>query len=235
MSAEPIRIDRRHRRREETIEEVVDVAVELMGEQGAAGLSLGEVARRMGVRTPSLYGYFASKNALYDAVFARGWRLLLQFMEPFGVPPLADEELPGFVLRFGQGFVRWAVEHPAYSQLLFWRPVPGYQPSAEAYVPAVELFDRGSEIFVMLRERGLFGAEVDTDEAFRVWTMVTSGVISQQLSNAPHEPFDGGTFTSGLSQIVAMFLAHYGYQNGPTPGPQTERRRPRAGTGRSDH
>ena len=68
--------DRRHRRREETIREIVDVAVELMGEHGAAGLSLGDVARRMGIRTPSLYGYFDSKNALYDAVFERGWRQL---------------------------------------------------------------------------------------------------------------------------------------------------------------
>ena len=60
--------DRRHRRREETIREIVDVAVELMGEHGAAGLSLGDVARRMQIRTPSLYGYFDSKNAFYDAV-----------------------------------------------------------------------------------------------------------------------------------------------------------------------
>src|SRR3954470_19318775 len=66
--------DRRQRRRLETIEEIVDVAVEVMTEQGVGGLSLGEVARRMGMRTPSLYVYFESKNAVYDAVFARGWR-----------------------------------------------------------------------------------------------------------------------------------------------------------------
>src|SRR3954451_20455862 len=70
----PVRIDRRQRRRLETIEEIVDVAVEVMTEHGVGGLSLGEVARRMGMRTPSLYVYFASKNAVYDAVFARGWR-----------------------------------------------------------------------------------------------------------------------------------------------------------------
>ena len=45
-----------------------------MTEYGVGGLSLGEVARRMGLRTPSLYVYFDSKNAVYDAVFARGWR-----------------------------------------------------------------------------------------------------------------------------------------------------------------
>jgi AcrR family transcriptional regulator len=70
MIAEPVaRLDRRHRRRQETVEQVLDVAVAVMAEQGVAGLSLGEVARRMGIRPPSLYVYFDSKNALYDAIF----------------------------------------------------------------------------------------------------------------------------------------------------------------------
>src|SRR3954452_6790197 len=74
--------DRRQRRRLETIEEIVDVAVEVMTEHGVGGLSLGEVARRMGMRTPSLYVYFDSKNAVYDAVFARGWRSVYEATGP---------------------------------------------------------------------------------------------------------------------------------------------------------
>ena len=35
--------------------------------------------------------------------------------------------------------MRWAVEHPAYAPLMFWRPVPGFDPSERAYAPAVEL------------------------------------------------------------------------------------------------
>ena len=56
---------------------MLDVAVAVMAEQGVVGLSLGEVARRMGIRPPSLYVYFDSKNALYDAIFARGSRELI--------------------------------------------------------------------------------------------------------------------------------------------------------------
>src|SRR3712207_2241788 len=73
-------LDRRRRRRQETIEQVLDVAVEVMSDQGVAGLTLGEVARRMGIRPPSLYVYFDGKNALYDALFERGWRELLDVM-----------------------------------------------------------------------------------------------------------------------------------------------------------
>src|SRR3954471_16026782 len=69
-------LDRRQRRRQETIELGLDVAAEVMAEEGVPGLTLGEVARRMGIRPPSLYVYFDSKNDLYDALFERGWRQL---------------------------------------------------------------------------------------------------------------------------------------------------------------
>jgi len=78
--------DRRHRRRQETIEEILDIAVQIMAEQGVAGLSVGEIARRMGIRPPSVYVYFPSKHALYDALFARGARLLLAAMQQVNAP-----------------------------------------------------------------------------------------------------------------------------------------------------
>src|SRR3954469_21234678 len=109
MSA-AVPLDRRQVRSQETIEQVLDAAVEVMGEQGVAGLTLGEVARRMGIRTPSLYAYFDGKNALYDALFQRGWAELLTLLRArTGGNPLED-------LHAGtELFVRWSVEHPAYA------------------------------------------------------------------------------------------------------------------------
>ena len=211
MIAEPVaRLDRRHRRRQETVEQVLDVAVAVMAEQGVVGLSLGEVARRMGIRPPSLYVYFDSKNALYDAIFARGSRELIATMKPLNARVNEATDLTAYFLEQAQAFVRWSIEHPAYSQLMFWRPVPNYEPSAAAYEPAVELLARGRTLFAVLRQRGLFRADADIDDALRAWTMLTAGVISQQLANAPHESFDEGSFTTQLPELVAMFLAHYG-------------------------
>jgi AcrR family transcriptional regulator len=45
-------LDRRARRRRETIEEILDVALQVMATEGMAALSLAEVARRMGMRPP---------------------------------------------------------------------------------------------------------------------------------------------------------------------------------------
>jgi AcrR family transcriptional regulator len=207
----PVRIDRRQRRRLETIEEIVDVAVEVMTEQGVGGLSLGEVARRMGMRTPSLYVYFDSKNAVYDAVFARGWQSLFDRMEPLQarVERVADD-LPDFLLDVASTFIRWTMENPASAQLMMWRPVPGYQPSAEAFDAAVRMLESTRAMFVRLVDRGSIRADVPIDELLQTWTVLTSGVMTRQLANAPHESFEKGRVTATLPALVSMYVAHYG-------------------------
>ena len=56
-------------RRGRVIDAIVAATTEVMAEGGAASLSLGEVARRVGMRTPSLYGYFGIRADLCDEIF----------------------------------------------------------------------------------------------------------------------------------------------------------------------
>ncbi len=215
MTAAPVRLDRRYRRRLETIEEIVDVAIEVMTEYGVAGLSLGEVARRMGMRTPSLYGYFDAKNAVYDAVFARGWRMVRDTMAPAYQEVQDAPDLPAYFLGCARLFIGWMLEHPVEAQLMCWRPVPGYEPSAAAYEPAVETLAAAHASFEQLRELGLFRPDADVGLLLRTWTVLTSGVMTQQLANAPDVSFDDGAFTATLPDLVSMFLTQYGKPTRP--------------------
>ena len=204
-------LDRRQRRRLETIEEALDIAAEIMAEHGVAGLSVGELARRMGIRPPSLYVYFPSKNALYDALFARGSAAFGKAVEaavatlPDDVPDLAEVLLP-----VSRTIVRWSLQHPAYSQLIFWRPVPGFEPSPESYQPAVDALKVTTQAFADLQARGLIRADAVIDDAVRDWTILIGGVASQQLSNAPDDDPESGRFVAALPSLVTMFAAHYG-------------------------
>jgi AcrR family transcriptional regulator len=163
----------------------------------------------MGIRPPSLYVYFDSKNALYDALFERGYRLLLCAMEEVrSFPEDSDPILQAHT--FSAEMVRWSVEHPAYAPLMFWRPVPGFTPSEAAYAPAIDLSRQGQEFLADLQARGVLDPSVDLGLVFRTWTAFISGVVSQQLANAPGEPFETGAFTSTVPDMVAMWLAHYG-------------------------
>lgn len=214
MSAEPVRLDRRHRRRLETIEQIVDVAIEVMADLGVGGLSLAEVARRMGMRAPSLYGYFNSKNDVYDAVFARGWRAIHTTMAPMYARVHDANDLPAYLLAYGRRFVGWMLEHPVQAQLMCWRPVPGYEPSPSAYESAVELLADARTVFASLSDRGLFRADTDVDRLLRTWTVLISGVMTQQMANAPDASLDDGAFTATLPDLVSMFLTQFGT---PTP------------------
>src|SRR5215472_5682149 len=212
--------DRRHRRRQETIEEILDIAVQIMAEQGVAGLSVGEIARRMGIRPPSVYVYFPSKNALYDALFARGARLLLAVMqEVFAALPARPGTLEEILLPASRAFVRWSVEHAAYSQLLFWRPVPGFTPSQEAYQAAIGLIELARDRVKGLQDAGLLRADVPAEQIERDWTILLAGVFSQQLANAPDQGFDEGRFTAAIPTLMAMFADYYSPR---TPVPETD-------------
>src|SRR5262245_31752917 len=78
-AVEPLsmRPDRRAARREAAKAEILDAAWALVREHGLAALSLRDLAARVGMRAPSLYQYFPSKHAIYDAMFAQGMRAAL--------------------------------------------------------------------------------------------------------------------------------------------------------------
>ena len=216
MTTETVSLDRRQRRRLETIEEVLDHAVEIMTEEGVAGLSLGEIARRMGMRTPSLYVYFPSKHALYDALFARGAREIGRVVSEESARLIADldvhpeRSVEHVLLDAAASFVRWAVEHPAYTQLLYWRPVPGFQPSAESFAPAIDMVEVSRQRFAQLQRRGLIRPDAAIDDLQRDWVVLMTGVVTRQLANEPNAGFDEGRFTNALSALISMFAHHYG-------------------------
>src|SRR5215471_526944 len=118
------RPDRRARRRLETIDEILQIARDVMTDEGVNGLSLAEVARRLGVQPPSLYKYFPSLMSVYDALFLRGQRAHLEVVRD----AMAAAE-PGLAaIEAGlDASGRWSLQHRALAQLLFWRPVPSFE------------------------------------------------------------------------------------------------------------
>ena len=82
------------RRRETRVASIVATAWELAGDHGIGGVSLHALAREVGIRQPSLYAYFDSKHALYDAMFADGNRQLLERLEIHELVIAAAAEIP---------------------------------------------------------------------------------------------------------------------------------------------
>src|SRR6476646_2370721 len=72
--------DRRQVRREAKWANILTQAWLLAHRDGLAAVSLRDLGEAVGLRQPSLYVYFASKLDLYDAMFADGYRQLLDFV-----------------------------------------------------------------------------------------------------------------------------------------------------------
>ncbi len=214
--SEPVGMNRRVLRRQQTIEEALDAAVAIMEEAGVGGLSMSEIARRLGIRQPSLYKYFPSLHAVYDALFARG------LAGTGAAIQAAVAEGPRGVVTIraaGRALVRWAVENPALAQLLYWRPVPGFAPTAATFVPSVVLMDQLRASFTAAVRAGELHPRAASAEAPRLFTIVLSGLISQQMANEPAAGYDTGMFTSLTDAALDMFFARYALPGGTDAGP----------------
>jgi AcrR family transcriptional regulator len=192
------------RRRAAVTEEALDHAVALMTEDGVGALSVSEVARRMGIRGPSLYKYFPSRHAMYDALFARG------LAAEQAAVRTAVEGIERGVPRIRAGaaaVVRWAVEHPALAQLLHWRPVPGFEPSPAVFAASIgDQVDVRAEFAEAVR-LGQLRPGSDGDDVVRLYTVLLSGLISQQLANQPGVPYSDGVFSRLTDTAIHLFLA----------------------------
>lgn len=193
-------------RRQAVISEALDHAVDVMTELGVGGLTVSEVARRTGMRGPSLYKYFPSLHALYDALFARALA-----DEIAAVWAEAARQEPGVdrLRAAGRANVRWCIQNPALAQLLHWRPVPGFEPSPETFALSVDDMAKVRAEFGEAARRRQLTRAADSDEAVRLYTVVLSGVITQQLANEPHASFDDGVFTRLTDNAVDMFIDRY--------------------------
>jgi AcrR family transcriptional regulator len=208
---------RRIARRLQTIEEALDAAVAIMEEAGVGGLSMSEIARRLGMRQPSLYKYFDSLHAVYDALFARG------VQRSGAAVQYAIEQGPRDVETIraaARAVVRWAVDNPALAQLLYWRPVPGFTPTTATFAVSVAQMDELRAGFAEAAAAGLLRPDAASDQAQRLFTIVVSGVISQQMANQPGASYEAGMFSSLTDAALDMFFARYTPAGGPDADPR---------------
>lgn len=196
MFVQPTR-DRRAERREATKVEILDAAWGLVRAEGLAALNLRDLAAKVGMRPPSLYSYFESKHAIYDAMFLQGNLELLARYEALPEPTDAIEGLR----VGGELFVQFGVEDPARAQLLFMRAIPGFEPSQQTYDVAVRIVELGK---ARMRRCGI------PLEYFDLWTALISGLVWQQIANEP----GGQRWARWVDDVVDMFVAHVNKQAG---------------------
>ncbi|MEV6429321.1 TetR/AcrR family transcriptional regulator [Nocardia sp. NPDC051463] len=167
--------NRQAERREATRQEILEVAWELAREHGLPQLTLRAVASRVGMRAPSLYTHFASKNAIYDAMFGQAWQ------EYERVSQRAIAQLPASprakMRALSRDFFDFAVVDLTRYQLMNQRTIPGFVPSPESYAASVRVLHRGLDLLanIGVTDRG----------DIEIWFALLAGLVDQQLANDP--------------------------------------------------
>jgi AcrR family transcriptional regulator len=168
-----------------------------------------DLGARVGMRAQSLYSYFPSKRAIYDAMFAQGNQALLDRYAERNVEMNADgggphrDDPDARLRRLNRIWMQFCAEDPVRHQLLIQRPIPGFEPSAESYQVAGEVLE--------VTRAAVHACGVTSPDAFDMFTGLTAGLVAQQNANDP-----GGTRWLGLAdEAIDMFLQHYRHKGPP--------------------
>ncbi len=183
--------ERRAERKEGTRAEILDAAWAQVRADGLAALSLRDLARTVGMQAPSLYNYFDSKHAIYDAMYAQGAREFVE-AEPSGE---LGEPLEG-LKQLVHFFVEFCAADAARYLLLFQRTIPGFEPSAESFAISEGSLER-------LGER-MAACGITNPAAVDLFTAIGTGLADQQLSNDP----GGDRWIRLIDDAVEMFYDH---------------------------
>ncbi len=126
----------RERARAQHITEIVRLAREQLERDGAASLSLREIARDLGMASSAIYRYFASRDELLTRLIIDSYDRLGEAVERADQAVKRRNDFLGRWRAMTHAIRSWAVANPAEFSLLFGTPIPGYAAPDDTIGPA---------------------------------------------------------------------------------------------------
>jgi len=177
---------------------LLDAALEQVREEGAAALSLREVARRAGVTHAAPYRHFASKEALVAAVAEEGFHTLRETLVAALDPAAGPRENLG---RIGVAYVRFAVAHPSHFRVMYGAG----QGDAAPFPEMVEAGRGAFDVLVHTVEAGVRAGELRDDPvpslSLAAWSIVhglASLLVEGKLPPEAGRPEDLARVVTGM-------------------------------------
>jgi AcrR family transcriptional regulator len=195
--------ERRQRNFQEMRDAILEIACEIMREQGIAALNLNEIARRAGITAPALYTYFPSKMALYDALYRMGIRMFR----------LAEEELwrtseptwerihAWFALR-----LELAERRPELYHMVFDDPIPGFVPTPESMEEVRQITEAAVRGIGEVIEAGVMEPHLPPEHVTDLLLAMRRGIVAEHLGkNRRVQPPD--RFARLIPDVLAILQA----------------------------
>ena len=194
--------ERRQRNRDEMVTAILETARDIMRQDGVTALNLNEIARRLGMTTPAIYVYFASKDALYDALFRMGVRLFRESEDEIWrtTKPDWDRIRAWFETRLAL-----ASAHPDLYHLVLDAPVPGFVPSAESLEEVRKVLVATRRGLTEVIEAGVIDPGMAPEEAIDLLLSMRRGLIAEHLGKEASVRVTSGRFARLMPAALSVF------------------------------
>jgi AcrR family transcriptional regulator len=117
--------------------EILEAASRILSAEGASALTVRRIASEAGCSTMGIYSRFGGKYGVVDALYAEGFRVLVDGMTAL---PSSDDAVAD--LRLGCLCYRdLALSHSMHYMVMFGGAVPGFEPSPDNKRYAHDAFD----------------------------------------------------------------------------------------------
>jgi AcrR family transcriptional regulator len=188
---------------------ILAAAREIMRRDGVAALNLNEVARLVGMQTPSLYKYFPNKFALYEALFRMALSLFRESEEQIWKTsqPIWERIEAWFETR-----LRLVQEHPDLYHLFLDNPVPGFLPSPESLEEVRKIRTPGVQAITEAMDAGLIATHLTPDRVLDLMLAMRRGIIAEHLGKETHLPVGDERFRSLIPEVLALLKAAWAPQ-----------------------
>ncbi len=147
---------------------LTEAALQLVQEKGPKGFTLREVARRAGVSAAAPYRHFSDKGQLLAAAAAQGF---IQLHETLAATAATTADLSAQVLAMARAYVRWAVSHPDYYQVMFGSELDKSE-SPEVLIAGERSFGDLLDAIARCQEAGLLPAGDPRGLAGPIWSLL---------------------------------------------------------------
>ena len=176
----------RARVRSQIVQEIKDVARRQLAQEGAAALSLRQVAREMEMVSSAIYRYFPSRDDLLTALIVDAYDALGGVVEAANADMAGDPSWDRW-LGICRTVRTWAITHRDEYALIYGSPVPGYRAPEGTIPPAARV---ALVILGVLRD-ALTAGDLQTSEAGEeLPPRVRADVAQLRASSFPDLPED---------------------------------------------
>jgi AcrR family transcriptional regulator len=179
---------------------ILDAASRLLQAEGPDALTMRRIAADVGCSTSVLYSMFGGKAGVAEGLWLEGFARLRARLEGVeGRDPL--DRLAGM----GRAYRANALANPTYYSVMFQRPIPGFEPSPDAYAKSLASLQVLVDAVADCINEGIFRPADPRHIAGVLWA-AAHGAVSLELAGYEGARDADALFDDLLAASAAWFF-----------------------------